>query len=314
MKTLIVLLVTTLLFTGSTIAATCVSLGNGNWNAPSTWSCGSVPTGGDNITILAGHTVAISAVTNVIGAAVTINLDGILLFDTPGAKLRLPCGSIIIISATGSIQSTGVGQASHDIRICRNLVWTGTDGPLTGPLVIGIVLPIELTFFNAESNGAMIDFTWQTASENNNDFFTIEGSTDGFSWNEMARITGVGTTQEEQNYSYESANYEKYSYFRLKQTDFDGEFAYSDLVAVQIARDIMKIYPNPNNGASVNIELPSKQSGVLQILHADGRIAFSIEFNNTQELHLSDLNLRTGSYLIQIQQADHLAIERLVVL
>lgn len=313
MKNFIVLLASILLFSGSTIAATCVSLGNGNWNSPLTWSCGHVPIGGDIVTIQAGDTVSISVGTDIIGLAIILNIDGVFLFDSPGAQLRLPCGSVIIISATGSIESTGVGQASHSIRICRDAVWTGTDGPLTGPLVIGIALPIELTFFNAETNGSMIDFTWQTASEKNNDFFTIEGSIDGFLWNEMRRINGAGSTQEEQNYSYSSVNREKYTYFRLKQTDFDGKFAYSDLVAVELVHDQMKIYPNPNMGTMVNIQLPSKEAGILQILHADGRVAYSSELTGGQLLRLTDLNLNPGTYIVHVQQGDQLLTERLVI-
>lgn len=309
----ILLLVSALLSSGSIFAATCVSLGNGNWNNPATWSCGAIPSPGDNITIQAGHTVTISVNTNMNGAASTINIDGVLLFDSPGAKLRLGCGSMVFISATGSVQSSGVGQSSHSIRICGNEVWSGKDGPLTGPLVLGIVLPIELTYFNAEANGTLIDFTWQTASENNNNFFTIEGSADGFSWNEMHRIAGAGSTQEVQNYSYESVNKNNYSYFRLKQTDFDGEFAYSDLVAVKLVRAEMKIYPNPSNGSVVNIQLPSKEKGMLQILHSDGRIAYSMELTGSQNLRLMNMNLRTGTYMIHIQQNDRVLMDRLVI-
>jgi|GEM_PF-4003081 len=309
----ILLLVSTLLSSGSIFAATCVSLGSGSWNNPATWSCGAIPSPGDNITIQAGHTVTISVNTNMNGAASSINIDGVLLFDSPGAKLRLGCGSMVFISATGSVQSSGVGQSSHSIRICGNEVWSGKDGPLTGPLVLGIVLPIELTYFNAEANGTQIDFAWQTASENNNDFFTIEGSADGFSWNEMHRIAGAGSTQEVQNYSYESANKNNYSYFRLKQTDFDGEFAYSDLVAVKLVRAEMKIYPNPNNGSVVNIELPFKEKGMLQILHTDGRIAYSMELTGSQNLRLVNMNLTTGTYMIYIQQNDQVLMDRLVI-
>ena len=122
MKKLITLFVTSVLFSLNSNAANCNSLGNGNWNTPATWSCGSVPAGGDNITIEVGDTVSISSVTNITGAPVTIIIDGVFLFDSPSAKLRLPCGSVIIITSTGSIQSTGVGQPSHSIRICGDEV------------------------------------------------------------------------------------------------------------------------------------------------------------------------------------------------
>jgi hypothetical protein len=313
MKAYITLLVSLFVFSGFTIAATCVTLGNGSWNSPSTWSCGAVPTGGDDITIQAGHTVTISSLTNIVGLPVTITIDGIMLFDSPGAKLRLPCGSIIIINSTGSIQSSGVGQPSHSIRICLDDVWSGTDGPLFGPLVIGVVLPIELTYFNAEANGTEIDFSWQTASETDNDFFTVEGSGDGLNWITMERIEGAGTTQEVQDYSYESSNSDQLEYFRLKQTDFNGNYSYSDVVAVQLIRKELIVYPNPSNGRELNINLSSQNSGALHILNSDGRFVYSMELVGQKVIKLNELNLKPGTYMMQIQQSNQFQTKRLIV-
>lgn len=313
MKSFILLLASLLLFFGSSFAQSCVSLSNGAWNAPATWSCGAVPSGGDNVTIQLGDTVTISSVTTLSGLPVTLTINGVLLFNSPSAKLRLPCGSVIIISATGSIQSTGVGQASHNIRICGDEVWVGSEGTLTGPLVIGILLPIELAYFDVETDGANIQFSWQTISEKNNNFFTIEGSTNAVTWNEIHRIDGAGTTQKVQNYAYESRNDQMYSYFRLKQTDFDGQFAYSDVVAVELDQDELKIYPNPSNGAVLNIEIPSRKFGTLHILESDGRIVYSKELTGHQKLQLTDINLKAGTYLVQIEQEGQISMQRLVI-
>lgn len=313
MKALFTFLASALLITQSTIAATCNSLGTGDWNTPSTWSCGTVPTGSSTVTIKAGDTVSISTVTNVIGAAMTITINGVLLFDSPSSQLNLPCNTVIVISATGSIESSGPGAVNQAVRICRANIWLGTDGPLTGPLIIGIILPIELTFFDAESNGSQIDFTWQTATEMNNDFFTIEGSSDGLNWNKMELIDGAGTTQEIQNYSFTSGNLLRYEYFRLKQTDFDGMFSYSDIVAVPLVRDELIVYPNPSNGNELTINLSSNDPGTLQILGSDGRVAYSAGFEGEKILNLNDLNLRTGAYIVQIQQSNDAQVERLIV-
>ncbi|MDG1331261.1 MAG: T9SS type A sorting domain-containing protein [Crocinitomicaceae bacterium] len=313
MKACIILIVISVLFSFNSLAANCTSLGNGNWNNPATWDCGVVPSAGDNITIALGDTVTLSSVTTITGAPVTINIDGVFLFDTPSAKLRLPCGSVIIISATGSIESTGNGQSSHSIRICGSKVWKGTDGKLTGPLVIGIVLPIELNYFDAEASGSEVDFIWQTATEKDNDYFTIEGSSDGLNWIAINRIEGAGTTQEVQNYSFTSPNQGQFEYFRLKQIDFDGNFSYSDVVAVQLVRDELVVYPNPSDGNQLTINLPSNDSGILQILHSDGRIAHSMELGYEKVINLSALDLKTGAYIVQVQQSSEVQIKRLVV-
>ncbi len=52
MKTLILLLATLFVFSGSSIAATCVSIGSGDWSNPAIWSCDAVPSAGDNIICL----------------------------------------------------------------------------------------------------------------------------------------------------------------------------------------------------------------------------------------------------------------------
>lgn len=311
MKLFILLLLSTFFLSNSAKADNCVSLGNGDWNASSTWSCGHIPNAGDTITILSGDTVTVSTVINVVGAATSLTISGVLLFDTPGSELRLPCGSVIIITPSGSIQSSGASQSTHAIRICRDDVWGG--GTLTGPVVLGVVLPIELVFFEAKYSEGMVSFIWQTVTEKDNDYFTIEGSADGFNWNSMNRVAGAGTTEEVQNYSFVSPNNNNFSYFRLKQTDFDGEFSYSDIVAVTLVHETIQIYPNPSNGRELNINLPSKESGLLQVLSADGRVAYSLEFSSSQELHLNDLYLAPGSYIIQVQQSDEFEVDRLIV-
>ncbi|MFK7785420.1 MAG: T9SS type A sorting domain-containing protein [Crocinitomicaceae bacterium] len=313
MKTTISFLVFLLFISGSSLAVNCNSLGTANWNIPSTWSCGSVPIGGDEILISLGDTVAISTVINIMGLAVTVHVQGVLIFDSPNSQLNLPCNSVIVITPTGSIQTSGPSQANQVIRICRGDVWQGADGTLTGPTIIGLILPLELTYFDAESTNNGIDFTWQTASEENNDYFTIEGSFDGENWLVMNQIEGAGSTQEVQNYSFTSSNVEQFEYFRLKQTDFDGMFSYSDIVAVPLVITELTIYPNPNNGSELTIEFESKDSGLLQLLRYDGRVAHSQDISGLKGLTLNDLDLASGAYIVQVQRKNSLYTKRLMI-
>lgn len=313
MKNLIVFIASTLILSGSTYAATCTSIGTGNWNTPSTWSCGTLPTGGDIVTVRPTDTVFISTVTNIMGPPLTITVHGVLMFDSSSSELNLPCNTVIIITPTGSIQTTGTASSNHAIRICRDNVWVGGDGTLSGPVIIGIILPIELVYFNAEYNQQEIDFSWQTASELDNDFFTIEGSTDGLIWIKMHQIEGAGSTQEVQNYALSSSNRKQFEYFRLKQTDFDGNFSYSDIVALPLLRDKLEVYPNPGNGRQLTINLTSTEQGLLQIFGNDGRVEYSKDLNGEKVLLLNDLNLTSGTYILRIQQLDEFENIRLVV-
>ncbi len=308
---IIALLVTTFPST----AATCISLSSGNWNNPATWSCGAVPSPGDNITIALGHTVTVTANINMAGAATTLIIDGTLLFNAPGAKLRFECGSVVFLNATGTIQSAGIGIPSHSIRICDVDVWVGPDGPLFGPLIFGIPLPIELTYFNAESDGMIINFSWETASELNNDYFTIEGSVDGLNWGEVEKIDGAGTSQEVNNYVSRMNNVQfRYAYFRLKQTDFDGQMSFSDIVSIKLADfDNVQISPNPSNGSKIHLMLPSDEKSEINIINSEGVIVYSLEIYSGSEIGLEDVNFQAGFYLVQVIQNGVYYRERLVI-
>lgn len=111
-------------------------------------------------------------------------------------------------------------------------------------------LPIELISFKAEAiNNDYIQLDWATASEINNDFFTIERSIDGQHWQEVNKIVGAGNSSSILSYSEVDNNpYDGVSYYRLKQTDFDGQFEYSQIISVniqQLVNSQVEIYPNP---------------------------------------------------------------------
>ncbi len=113
---------------------------------------------------------------------------------------------------------------------------------------IPIFLPIELTYFTAHESENAVVFDWQTASEINNDFFTVEYSLDGIQFNECAVENGNGTTSETHNYSVSVSSDSFYgvTYFRLKQTDFNGEYSYSNVILLDIdSNPSITLYPNP---------------------------------------------------------------------
>lgn len=103
------------------------------------------------------------------------------------------------------------------------------------------LLPIELTYFTVSQKGTDIAFDWETASETNNDFFTIEYSIDGINFHELTTIAGSGTTSEATSYNYVwNADESGLFYFRLKQTDYNGEFSYSKVVALNFNKETIQ--------------------------------------------------------------------------
>lgn len=97
-----------------------------------------------------------------------------------------------------------------------------------------VVLPVGLIDFDAEltEDNERVNLEWATNSEQDNDFFTIEKSIDGYDWERLREVDGVGNSTTIQYYqSVDDAPYFPTTYYRLKQTDFSGEYSFSNIVS-----------------------------------------------------------------------------------
>ena len=111
-------------------------------------------------------------------------------------------------------------------------------------------LPITLTSFTATQEYSDVVISWETASEVNNEFFTIERSEDGIDFEEITTVNGAGNSSFSQEYSFvDNDPIYGVSYYRLKQTDFDGKFKYYPILALDFIKSVVnpqvKVYPNP---------------------------------------------------------------------
>ena len=94
-------------------------------------------------------------------------------------------------------------------------------------------LPIELLYFKGSVYNSDNILHWSTASEDNNDYFTIEKTKDGIDWEILTRESGAGNSSNQLYYSSVDENVESIiNYYRLKQTDYDGKFKYSDIISI----------------------------------------------------------------------------------
>ena len=116
-------------------------------------------------------------------------------------------------------------------------------------------LPIELLNFDAVSvDNRFVELVWQTSSETNNDFFTIERSANGNSWEAIKTIDGAGTSSVLNTYIIvDKEPHQGVSYYRLKQTDYNGDYSYSQIRSVDISNNdnSVVIYPNPTNSSFI---------------------------------------------------------------
>lgn len=94
-------------------------------------------------------------------------------------------------------------------------------------------LPITLNFFKIVQIEEGVQLQWQTLTETNNDYFSVEHSLDAENFTELGRIQGAGNSNKELNYHFDVAQLNAgRNYFRLTQVDFDGASSHSEIISV----------------------------------------------------------------------------------
>lgn len=149
--------------------------------------------------------------------------------------------------------------------------WTLTDN--TSPL------PIELLSFSGACVNGNVTLKWATASETNNDYFSIERSSDGITFKTIATIDGAGTSSSVLNYSYtDNAALATGGYYRLHQTDFNGDRKGSSAVfiAACAASDAtIDVYSAGANDFTIAVDATAAANYTVKISNALGQLVTS---------------------------------------
>ena len=169
-------------------------------------------------------------------------------------------------------------------------------------------LPINLLSFTANCDKKVVDIDWSTASETNNDYFTIERSLDTQEWEVVATVGGAGNSSNTLHYT--TKDYypiEGTSYYRLKQTDFNGEYKYFSPVAVsckETTLDYISLSPNPTvNMVDCNVNSMEESRVVIEITNYLGQKVFFNNFNlqkGFNKISLDVSKFQSGIYTVII--------------
>ncbi len=174
------------------------------------------------------------------------------------------------------------------------------------------VLPIKLVSFNAKLNSNnQVDLKWVTESETNNDYFSVERSADGKFFEKVVTQTGAGNSHTTLTYASIDKNPLKgVSYYRLKQTDYNGEFTYSNVITVNnqgqsSSLEIKYITPTVFH-ESFRINFTGKEKGLVDFmltntsgqLVAKDKIQMEQGFNSYE--FIDQKNLPKGIYIVTL--------------
>jgi hypothetical protein len=175
----------------------------------------------------------------------------------------------------------------------------------------GVYVPVELTSFTANIVDRSVLLNWTTATEVNNQGFEIERSTDGLNFNQIGYVPGFGTTTEPKSYSYTDQSVTSGTYYyRLKQIDFDGSFAYSSVAEVEVSLptvfSLEQNYPNPfNPSTSIQFSLPTDAQVKINVYNLVGENISEIVSGNfaagTHKVNFNASTLTSGIYFYRLE-------------
>jgi len=174
-------------------------------------------------------------------------------------------------------------------------------------------LPITLIQFNAAPEGEDVRLEWVTASERNNAYFTIERSTDGIAFESLMDVPGAMNSASILNYTELDRNpYSGLSYYRLRQTDVDGNTAYSNVVAIMMGALKERPLVAFNNGGGLTAlhGFPAGSRFALQDMTGRIIVEGSTTMEGRTELH--GLDLARGAYLFRLLNGDRMESAKFV--
>ncbi|WP_255593846.1 T9SS type A sorting domain-containing protein [Pontibacter sp. HSC-14F20] len=251
------------------------------------------------------------------------SVDDILAFATdPDGEIEdadivfgsLPDGLTLASDGTISVNNpSALGEGAFPLRI--ELLQGGQITTLSivirllGDEPVIIPLPVELVYFTATVRNNQAHLEWLTASELDNDRFEIERSLDARSFEMVGTVKGKGTTSLESKYTFtDRTPVQGTVYYRLKQVDLDGQFAYSNVIAVNakgLARELAtQAYPNPfQDVIKVTLTAPEAQVAAMTIYDINGRRVMTKDLDldagvNMLELKLNQL--QSGMYILKV--------------
>ena len=164
-------------------------------------------------------------------------------------------------------------------------------------------LPVELVAFAAAATPEGVLLTWETASERNNDFFTLWRSRSGEQFGEVAQINGAGNTTQAQHYAFNDKKpYPGLSYYRLSQTDYNGETTFHNIVPVNYnaAFENFTVTSFSNNGITTlsctfaDTQYPNQVS----IHTVGGNVEYSQTIPAGIAQHTIEIPLKAGVYIV----------------
>jgi hypothetical protein len=187
---------------------------------------------------------------------------------------------IVVVHYNGT-DWENIGGNNISGTISSGLVSSDLNWNVYSPFTIGsktgaMPLPTELISFKAIAQKEAVKLDWQTASEIDHDYFTVERSFDGIHFSPFTRLEGLGNSNQTINYSVNDYDYVNgINYYRLIQTDYNGEETISRIESVDMSNKYVYFIKTIN---SLGQEVNETNKGIVFDIYSDGTSIKRIQF------------------------------------
>ncbi|MNQ78505.1 Virginiamycin B lyase [compost metagenome] len=286
-------------------------------------------------------------VTTIAGSAIT-DATNTVITDGIGADAKVkqsagidigPNGNLYFVERRGVLRTTIISAYTISPELPAGLTFNNLTGEITGTpttvtaqsnytinayngdgileatttLALSVVdgtLPVTLVNFNVrKATNGTVNITWQTSSETNSCYFTLERSNDGVNFQEIHKTASVSATGATYSYADKQPNVGT-NYYRLTQVDCNGgkaEKLEEKSVTVGVsANSDWKVYPNPISGNSFSVQLPSSSAGqskTVKIYSINGALVYSTVATVNEDSHINvklSNKLSAGTYILDV--------------
>jgi len=246
---------------------------------------------------------------NDVVALVNNNAKGdIDILGTKGSNTNFAKDKTLSRKASVTEPSSTYDAAEWDTKSKDNVDGLGNPGPL----------PVELLRFEANVIDNTVAISWITASETNNDFFSVLKSYDAMDFSSIAEIDGHGNSNTMQYYEYTDVVSDRTVYYKLKQTDFDGKYTFSNTIAVSESNSGIELKDVLISDAEISLNVFSIDGGSIsiEIIDLSGRLQFSTKksiVRGVNHYNISRNKLYRGMYILHIYNERESIIEKLIL-
>ncbi|MBB5282340.1 hypothetical protein HNQ92_000461 [Rhabdobacter roseus] len=169
------------------------------------------------------------------------------------------------------------------------------------------ILPVTFTYFKAQPLGTQVDLAWETAWEKNSQEFVIQRSTDLKEFGDIGRLAAAGESDGKRQYTFtDETPAAGANYYRLRQVDQDGTYAYSKVIDATVRPNAPALLVSPNPASSDLIRLRAYATDVssLRLTNLLGQeISFKAQATGGDYIEIKPSQpLPTGVYLLSLHQ------------